>query len=141
MGILKNEHKWSDNISNKKQKSHSGTSPAASSPSTPQLVNLGNDNDDFSHHERPMGQKVAKKKKKNRLADEVEEMAAARVLDQYRLQKLEIEQEISARQERALAQHERQLEHEECMREDHIMEMDTTAMDPISAQYYNNEKM
>ena len=27
------------------------------------------------------------------------------------------------------------------MREDRIMEMDTNAMDPISAQYYNNEKM
>ena len=82
--ILKNERKWSDNMSHnhKKQKSHSA---AASSPSTLQSVNFGDDNGDFNHHERPMGQKAAKQKKKNRLAGEVEKMALARILDQYRL--------------------------------------------------------
>ena len=50
-----------------------------------------------------MGQKAAKQKKRNQLAGKVEETTAARVLDQYRLQKAEIEQLKSICQERALA--------------------------------------
>ena len=64
--ILKNEPKWQferaslHQKSNKKQKNHGNASPASSNPSTPDSVNLGEDNDTFVYQDRPIGQKDAK---------------------------------------------------------------------------------
>ena len=110
--ILKNERKWSDNLSQKKQKSNSSASPAASSPATPQSVNLGDDYEDPTRNVRPMGRNASKLKKKN-CNTNVEETPLSQVLDQYRKEKFELERAKAERHERALAQHDRQLQLEE----------------------------
>jgi hypothetical protein len=59
--ILKKEHKWQleraskHQRSNKKQKSHVNASPTSSTPSTPDSVISGKDNEPLIYQDRPIG--------------------------------------------------------------------------------------
>ena len=155
--ILKMERKWTTILtSNKRAKTHSTGSPAGSAHvescySTPYL---GDDTERSSspNLDRPLGRKASKKQLKNK----EKQTDVERSLDHHHWnermeverQKVERQKQIYAQQEIALEQHRKQLAIEErhvqeiqMQNEMKIMETDTTAMDPLSATYWNNLKI
>ena len=147
--ILKMERKWTTNLtSNKRAKTHSTGSPTGSTPY------LGDDTERSSspNLDRPLGRKASKKQLKNK----EKQTDVERSLDHHHWnermeverQKVERQNKIYAQQEIALEQHRKQLAIEErhvqeiqMQNEMKIMETDTTAMDPLSATYWNNLKI
>ena len=149
LNILKMERKWTTNLtSNKRAKTHSTGSPARSTPY------LGDDTERSSspNLDRPLGRKASKKQLKNK----EKQTDVERSLDHHHRnermeverQKVEQQNKIYAQQEIALEQHRKQLAIEErhvqeiqMQNEMKIIETDTTAMDPLSATYWNNLKI
>uniref|UniRef100_A0A5B7BS19 No apical meristem-associated C-terminal domain-containing protein n=1 Tax=Davidia involucrata TaxID=16924 RepID=A0A5B7BS19_DAVIN len=144
--ILKHERKWTDTLSNKRVKHFEFSSPGESSPATP---NLGDDSEEPSSNpspnlNRPLGRKAAKKQAK----DKKKQYDAEDAINlQHWEEKIELDKQKAARYERRLAQqeiiiaqHQAQLELQQEQLELQIMQTDTTNMDPVSADYWNNRK-
>ena len=71
--------------SNKKQKGHVNASPASSTPSTPDFVSLGEDNEPLFYQDRPIGQKAASEQLKHRQGkDKVGDVTITNLLQQFR---------------------------------------------------------
>ena len=142
--------------SNKRAKTHSNGSPARSAHvescySTPYL------GDDTERSSSPnLGRPLSRKASKKQLKNKEKQTDVERSLDHHHWnERMEVERQkvqrhnkIYAQLEIALEQHRKQLEIEErqvqeiqMQNEMKIMETDTTAMDPLSATYWNNLKI
>ncbi|KAL7085518.1 hypothetical protein ACP275_14G285400 [Erythranthe tilingii] len=140
--VLKNELRWtsssSSQRSNKSSKNHIGTSPASSSPATPDSVNLGDDNFENSEFERPSGTKGAKEKlKKKKDKEHVPDSSAATILESWKNEYADNECRKRERSEKQIHIQEEYIELENKRREDMIMMTDTSDMDETRVSYFN----
>lgn len=144
--ILKFHPKWLEGSSRKKSKNSKKASPATSSPSTPSSVHVEDENftdETFAHLERPVGRK-AQKERNRKGKDCMQEITpAAQFIEQYRVDKKEIQRERVEQFQKALVVQQEMLELQkqklrlkEQKEEKRIMATDTTNMDPMEAQYY-----
>ena len=86
------EHASQHQRSNKKQKGHINASPASSTPSTPDSVSLGEDNEPLIYQDRPIGQKATNERLKRRQGkDKVGDATVTNLLQQFRDTLVEIE--------------------------------------------------
>ena len=128
-------------------------SPTSSSPSTPQSVFLRDENEFSPNLDRSLGRKASKKqgKDKNSLINDSE----GSITTERWQQRIELAHAKGERQEKALAQHAEQLaqqakqliiDHKRNKLEEkrlalQIMQTDTTNMDPVTAEYWENLKL
>jgi len=96
--ILRKEPKWQferasqHQRSKKKQKGHVNASSASSAPSTPDSVNLGEDNEPLIYQDKPIGQKTANERLKRKQGRaKVGEATVTNILQQFRDTLVEIE--------------------------------------------------
>jgi len=153
--ILRKEPKWQFERasqyqrSNKKQKSHVNASSTSSTPSTPDSVSLGEDNEPLIYQDRPIGQKAVKERLKRRQGkDKVGEVTVTNLLQQLRDTLVEIEDQkkqdrkiMLEQQAMMIQQSQEKQELDRIEKEEHIMKMDISNLDPISATYFQNRKL
>jgi hypothetical protein len=153
--ILRKEPKWQFECvsqhqrSNKKQKGHVNASPASSTPSTPDSVSLGEDSEQLIYQDRPIGQKAAKERLKRRQGkDKVEDVTLTNLLQQFRDILVEIEDQkkqnrkiMLEQQAMMIQQSQEKKELDRIEKEEQIMKMDISNLDPISAAYFQNRKL
>jgi hypothetical protein len=152
--ILRKEPEWQfkrasqHQRSNKKQKSHVNASPASSTPFTPDSVSLGEDSEPLIYQDGPIGQKAAKERLKCRQGkDKVGEVTVTNLLQQFRDTLIEIEDQnkqdrkIMLEQQAAMIQQSQEKQElDRIEKEEQIMKMDISNLDPISAVYFQNRK-
>ena len=125
-----------------RKKNHRDTSPTSSTPSTPNSISLGEDNDAFVYQTRPIGQKAAKERLKSRQEKEkVGETSVATILQQLKDSFNEIEVEKKHDRKIMLEQQALLIKQKQEKQEMEIMKMDTSTMDPISAAYFEDKKL
>ncbi|KAL9365124.1 hypothetical protein Peur_042997 [Populus x canadensis] len=153
--ILRKEPKWQferasqHQRSNKKQKSHVNASSTSSAPSTPDSVNLGEDSEPLIYQDRPIGQKAAKERLKRKQGkDKVGETTVTNILQQFRDTLVEIEDQkkqdrkiMLEQQAMMIQQSQEKQELDRIEKEEQIMKMDISNLDPISAAYFQNRKL
>jgi hypothetical protein len=153
--ILRKEPKWQferasqHQRSNKKQKGHVNASPASSAPSTSDSVSLGEDSELLIYQDRPISQKVAKKRLKRKQGkDKVREVTVTNLLQQFRDTLVEIEDQkkqdrkiMLEQQAMMIQQSQEKQELDRIEKEEQIMKMDISNLDPISAAYFQNRKL
>jgi len=153
--ILRKEPKWQfkrasqHQRSNKKQKGHVNASPASSTPSTPDSVSLREDSEPLIYQDRPIGQKAAKERLKRRQEkDKVGDVTVTNLLQQFRDTLVEIEDQkkqdskiMLEQQAMMIQQSQEKQELDRIEKEEQIMKMDISNLDPISATYFQNRKL
>jgi len=153
--ILRKEPKWQfehasqHQRSNKKQKGHVNASPASSTPSAPDSVSLGEDSEPLIYQDRPIGQKATKERLKRRQwKDKVGDVAVTNLLQQFRDTLVEIEDQkkqdrkiMLEQQAMMIQQSQEKQELDMIEKEEQIMKMDISNLDPISAAYFQNRKL
>jgi len=153
--ILRKEPKWQferasqHQRSNKKQKSHVNASSTSSAPSTPDSVSLGEDSEPLIYQDRPIGQKAAKELLKRKQGkDKVGETTVTNLLQQFRDTLVEIEDQkkqdrkiMLEQQAMMIQQSQEKQELDMIEKEEQIMKMDISNLDPISAAYFQNRKL
>ena len=133
---------------NKKQKVHYNASPASSTPSTPDSVSLGEDNEPLIYQDRPIGQKAAKERLKHRQGkDKVGDVTVTNLLQQFRDTLVEIEDQkkqdrkiMLEQQVMLIQQSQEKQEFDRIEKEEEIMKMNISNLDPISATYFQNRR-
>lgn len=156
---LKDAPKWRIDSSKKKSKTpyksgHASSSPASSIPSSPDTINLGEDDiarDTFSEGlERPIGRKATKellrKGKGKRAFDtsmpmtlKFEEFVEKLDVNNQKRQE-QLDRIYAQEQEKILIKKEK-LRLEQQREDERIMSIDTSNMDPMQAEYYKQLKM
>jgi hypothetical protein len=153
--ILRKEPKWQferasqHQRSNKKQKSHVNVSPTSSASSTPDSVSLEEDSEPLIYQDRPIGQKpVTEQLKRRQGKDKVGELTVTNLLQQFRDTLVEIEDQkkqdrkiILEQQAMMIQQSQEKQELDRIEKEEQIMKMDISNLDPISATYFQNRKL
>ncbi|VFQ97607.1 unnamed protein product [Cuscuta campestris] len=140
--VLKNELRWSAtgsfDRSNKASKKFQSVSPhsANSSPTTPDSVNLGEDNNDTSFFERPMGRKLAKETPKRNKEHTSTTTSAATILQSWKEEYTKNERAKQERIEKKLRYQEEYIALEKKKLDYEIMSKDTTGMDETRAAYF-----
>jgi hypothetical protein len=133
----------------KGQKNHFNASPASSTPSTPDSVRLGEDSEPLIYQDRPIGQKAANERLKRRQGkDKVGEVTVTNLLQQFRDTLIEIEDQkkqdrklILEQQAMMIQQSQEKQELDRIKKEEQIMKIDISNLDPISAAYFQNRKL
>jgi TolA-binding protein len=131
------------------KKSHVNASPTSSTPSTPGSVSLGEDSEPLIYQDRPIGQKAAKERLKHRQGkDKVGEVSVTNLLQQFRDTVVEIEDQkkqdrkiMLEQQAMMIQQSQEKQELDRIEKEEQIMKMDISNLDPISAAYFQNRKL
>jgi hypothetical protein len=146
--ILKKEPKWQferaslHQKSNKKQKNHGNASPATSTPSTADSVFLGEDSDTFVYQNRPIGQKAAKEQLRRRQGKEkVGETSVSTRLQQLNETFVDIEEKKDKDRKIMLEQNALLLKQKQEKQEMEILKMDTSTMNPMVAEYFEEKMM
>jgi hypothetical protein len=137
--ILRKEPKW--------QFEHA--SLTSSAPSTFDSVSLGEDSEPLIYQDRPIGQKAAKERlKRKQEKDKVGETTVTNLLQQFRDTLVEIEDQkkqdrkiMLEQQTMMIQQSQEKQELDMIEKEEQIMKMDISNLNPISAAYFQNRKL
>jgi len=132
-----------------RNKIHVNASSTSSAPSTPDSVSLGEDSEPLIYQDRPIGQKAAKERLKRKQGkDKVEETTVTNLLQQFRDTLVEIEDQkkqdrkiMLEQQAMMIQQSQEKQELDRIEKEEQIMKMNISNLDPISAAYFQNRKL
>ena len=127
-----------------KKKSYVNASPASSAPSTPNSSSLGEDREPLIYQDRAISQKAAKERfKRKQEKYKVGEVTITNLLQQFRDTLVEIEDQkkqdrkiMLEQQAMMIQQSQEKQELDRIEKEEQIMKMDISNLDPISAAYF-----
>jgi len=121
----------------------------SSTPFTPDSVSLGKDSELLIYQDRPIGQKAAKEwLKRKQGKDKVGETTVTNLLQQFKDTLVEIKDQkkqdkkiMLEQQAMMIQQSQEKQELDMIEKEEQIMKMDISNLDPISAAYFQNRKL
>ena len=121
----------------------------SSAPSTPDSVSLGEDSESLIYQDRSIGQKAANERLKRKQGkDKVGEVTITNILQQFRDTLVEIEDQkkqdrkiMLEQQAMMIQQSQEKQEVDMIEKEEQIMKIDISNLDPISAAYFQNRKL
>lgn len=133
--LLKEEKKWGDLGQNRMKASNS----------SPEEINLGHHSESSANQERPLGRKASKERNKKSKSSSSSEGFA--MTEEFMKERLELERYKREQRDIGLAQgRERLVQEQQRINNEHMrweaemMGKDTSEMDAITAQYYNDLK-
>uniref|UniRef100_A0A5B6Z1S7 Putative la protein 1 n=1 Tax=Davidia involucrata TaxID=16924 RepID=A0A5B6Z1S7_DAVIN len=143
---LRYQPKWLAFVQKKKTKKLSSASPCASSPCTPDSINLGETDaqgDAFVDLERPLGIKAENERfKRHRNIEQVDDNSIAVLIKEMKVEKKQMNEKMELLERRYVQEQKRlsimqmQFQMEQQKEEERIMSVDTTDMPPLQAEYY-----
>uniref|UniRef100_A0A5B6Z2L5 Putative la protein 1 n=1 Tax=Davidia involucrata TaxID=16924 RepID=A0A5B6Z2L5_DAVIN len=145
---LRYQPKWLEVGQKKKARKSSSVSPCASSHSTPDSINLGENDaqgDVFLDLERPLGRKAKKEPfKRQRNKERVDDNSIVVSIKEMKVEKEQINDKMEFlertyfQEQKRLSIMQMQLRMEQQKEEEKIMSVDTTNMPPFQAEYYKH---
>ena len=136
----------------KKQKSKHNATPGSSVPSTPESVNVGDDDGPYGSLDRPLGRKAEKarlrKSKSKEAGGDAKNVGLINLLaimqEEKKVaneKKFEMMEKCYLQEQQRLLQEKEKMKMEQMKEEDRIMSMDTSCMPQLQAEYYQRRQM